>query len=241
MSRAASRGFTLIELMLAMAFISVLLLAIAMTIIQIGTIYNRGITLKEVNQTARTISDELRRGVAASQAFSLDSKLLTTSAGGRLCLGQYSYVWNLGKALSANDSEVVKFDDASLTDTIRLLRIPDAAGIYCAPDTENGGPLYRNIRSEDANVTQNKTVELLKAGDRTLSIHQFDISSDEGARDATTGQQLYTIQFALGTGNVEALTSDQTACLPPGAPGSDFAFCTVQQFTLVVRAGDRVN
>ena len=64
MNRAAKQtGFTLIELMLAMTFISVLLLAIAMTIIQIGTIYNRGVTLKEVSQAARSISDELNRSI----------------------------------------------------------------------------------------------------------------------------------------------------------------------------------
>ena len=89
MNRAAKQdGFTLIELVLAMAFISALLLAIALTIIQIGTTYNRGMTLKEVNQTARSISDELTRNLTSSEAFTLSSKYISTPTGGRLCLGQ---------------------------------------------------------------------------------------------------------------------------------------------------------
>ena len=47
------RGFTLIELMLAIAFISMLLLAIAAVGIQVGRIYTRGIVLRDVNQAGR--------------------------------------------------------------------------------------------------------------------------------------------------------------------------------------------
>jgi hypothetical protein len=59
--------------------------------------------------------------------------------------------------------------------------------------------------------------------------------------DDATGQQLYNLTFTIGTGDANALTADKTACLPPGDPNSDFAYCTVQQFTLVIRAGNRVN
>src|SRR6218665_2336873 len=100
-------GFTLIELMLSMTFVSVLLLAIAMTIIQMATIYNKGMTVKEVNQTSRDISDDLKRSFSASQVFvvntdpAIDStdyvriKLGSEIVGGRLCTGTYSYIWNI--------------------------------------------------------------------------------------------------------------------------------------------------
>lgn len=239
MNRAVkSQGFTLIELMLAMAFISVLLLAIAMTIIQIGTIYNRGITLKEVNQTARSINDELVRSLSSSEAFTLASKYVTNSAGGRLCLGQYSYIWNTGRAIQNNDQNLTMIAKPGSTPPeapIRFVKIPDPSGIYCA--TDGTGLLARDVRAEDVD----ETVELLKAGDRTLTLHQFVITSGANAFDATTGQQLYSITFTIGTGNVSAMNSTQTACLPPGDPNADFAYCTVQQFSLVTRAGNRVN
>jgi Tfp pilus assembly protein FimT len=245
MNRAAKTGgFTLIELMLAMAFISVLLLAIAMTIIQVGVIYNKGMTLKEVNQSARSIDAELRRSVASSEAFDLTTKFVTNSAGGRLCLGQYSYVWNYAKALLNNDANVTRYEVAALntaSSPVRFLKVPDPAGIYCAKNVATGGFVNTTIRTADANTVTNKTTELLKAGDRTLSLHQFTVSSGPNAKDSATGQQLYTITFTIGTGDITALTSDQSSCLPPGTPNSDFSYCTVQQFSLVVRAGDRVN
>lgn len=227
-------GFTLIELVLAMAFISALLLAIALTIIQIGTTYNRGMTLKEVNQTARSISDELTRSLASSEAFSLSSKYVSTPTGGRLCIGQHSYLWNFAK--SYQDSTRVEYQDTATNDAgpIRFVKVPDASGKYCVLQ---GGGGYLDIQSSDTAAT----IELLKEGDRTLSIHQFSISSEANAIDTATGQQLYNLSFTIGTGNVTALTSDQSSCLPPNDPNSDFAYCTVQQFKLVVRAGNRVN
>jgi len=235
------KGFTLIELMLAMTFISILLLAIAMTIIQIGTIYNRGMTLKEVNQVSRSLNSELSRGISSSEAFSLSTKYVLAPnssdpdpAGARLCLGQYSYIWNYGKAIQDNSNNLTKFEN-NPTATVRFVKIPDAAGIYCA---KNGTALlYKNIRAADApNAT-----ELLKSGDRTLTMHQFSIRTGSNAADKATGQQLYSILYTIGTGDVKALTTDRTTCLPPNDPNADFAYCTVQQFSLVVRAGDRVN
>jgi Tfp pilus assembly protein FimT len=236
MNRVAKQdGFTLIELVLAMAFISALLLAIAMAIIQVGTIYNRGMTLKEVNQTSRSVSDDLTRSLTSSEAFTLSSKYVASSTGGRLCLGQYSYLWNYAR--SYQDTNRVEYANAATetaTGPIRFVKVPDASGKYCVLQT-NGR--YLDIQAADTV----STVELLKAGDRALSIHQFAITSGANAFDPTTGQQLYNVSFTIGTGNVSALTSDQSSCLPPNDPNSDFAYCTVQQFKLVVRAGDRVN
>ncbi len=231
---AKQKGFTLIELMLAMAFIAALLLAIALTIIQIGSIYNRGMTLKEVNQSARAISDELNRSVASSEAFTLSTKYIPLSTGGRLCLGQYSYIWNYAKSYA--DSTRAQYADTTVNTKgpIRFVKVPDGAGYYC---TLQSTGKYPNIQLSDTS----KATELLKAGDRTLSIHQFQITSGTNAVDTTTGQQLYSISFTIGTGDVTALTPDMTSCLPPSDPNSDFAYCTVQQFKLVVRAGNRIN
>lgn len=69
MTRQCRRhGFTLIELMLAMAFVSVLLLAIATIAIQAGKLYNRGLTLKSINQSGREIGDILRRDFLQANA-----------------------------------------------------------------------------------------------------------------------------------------------------------------------------
>lgn len=230
MSRAVKKGFTLVELLLAMAFISVLLLAIAMTVIQISHIYNRGMTLKEVNQLGRTMSDELTRGVAASESFSLlpvDHRYIPEEWGGRLCLGRTSYIWNYAKALQSGTSNVSQYTTG--TDPIRLVKVPDVGANYCS-----GAASFQKISPIGAE-------ELLKTGDRTLSLHQFQITSGTNASDPATGQQLYTLTFAIGTSDLAALSSDTLSCRPPNEPGSDLAYCSVQQFKLVLRAGNRVN
>lgn len=92
-----SKGFTLIELMLAMTFVAALLIAIALTVIQISNIYNKGLTMKEVNQVGRSISDDLVRSISQSQSFAVPSdSYVTKDWGGRLCTGKFSYMelWN---------------------------------------------------------------------------------------------------------------------------------------------------
>src|SRR5690554_2740424 len=118
--RTKQQGFTLIELTLAMAFISVLLLTIALTIMPIATIYNRGMTYKEVNQAARDVADDLRRSVRNSGVFTISTTGANTTdyvtlrnnanvvIGGRLCLGSTSYIWNTTKGLELGDTLVTR-------------------------------------------------------------------------------------------------------------------------------------
>jgi prepilin-type N-terminal cleavage/methylation domain-containing protein len=73
MIQGYKKGFTLIELMLAMSFISVLLLSIAMVGIQAGKMYSRGIVLRDVNQAGRDISDTIRRDFLQANAEKIDS------------------------------------------------------------------------------------------------------------------------------------------------------------------------
>lgn len=239
MNRVArrTRGFTLIELMLAMAFISALLLAIALTIIQIGTIYNRGLALKDINQAARDIASDVQRTVSAGDAADLTSNYIETSAGGRVCLGSYSYIWNFAKALelTPGDSNIVKYaGDASKT--VRLVKVPDATKQYCAKDA-TGVLRTKDILTTDTDNAQ----DVLAAGERNLGIQKFTITSRSSAYDSSIDQRLYTLDYTLGTGTVTAMNSDQSACLPPSNLNSDLLYCNVQTFSLVLRAGNRVN
>lgn len=233
-TKRSEQGFTIIELMLAMAFVAALLLTVALTIVQIGTIYNKGMTLKEVNQTGRTISDDLRRSVAASSSFNLATNFQEREWGGRFCTGQVSYLWNYAQALQEGDTAVNRF--ASGSDTIRLLRVPDAAAAYCV--TSGAGAFALR---EVSDLDREESTELLRQGDRTLSIHELSITSPNNGSDPLTGQSMYSVTFTIGTGDTTALNDQQTACLPPGDINANFAFCAVQQFTIVTRAGNRVN
>ena len=124
------KGFTLVELMLAMVFVSVLLLAIALTAIQSGRLYNRGTILRSINQAGRDISDNLRRDFlqANSQKINLgadpadmlgsviEHKSASGKTGGRICLGYYSYVWNDAVDDAASRPDLVKYDSDDSVD-----------------------------------------------------------------------------------------------------------------------------
>jgi prepilin-type N-terminal cleavage/methylation domain-containing protein len=239
-------GFTLIELLLAMTFISVLLLTIALTIVQIANIYNRGIILKEVNQTSRSMSDELDDAMRGSSTFSIDPlarRYVTNEWGGRMCLGQYSYIWNYGTALDNVDSNRNQYSGPNVSGNsvidsngttryeISLVKAPDAGGVYCIPNVSGAYP----------KVDPTGAVELLRRGDHSLMIHSFAVVSNATSKDALSSQQLYKITFTLGTDGLDALNADQSACKPPGEAGSDLNYCAVQQFTLVIRVVSGVN
>ncbi len=248
MIHAAKRhqGFTIIELMLAMTFIAFLLLAIAMTIIQVGSIYNKGTTFKDVDQTSRDINDDLKRTINAAGSITLATDYVLTpnaaaAVGGRLCLGSYSYIWNYEKGIAANNPSVAKYQNPPVgsapTDPIRLVKVPDSAKVYCA---KNGANLVnKDIRSADVLKSQ----ELLKTGDHQLGLHQFAILTPvpTSASDSATGQQMYSLSYTIGTTNINSLNATQTACLDPSVANSDPLYCVVEQFSLVVRVGNGVN
>lgn len=227
------KGFTLIELMLAMSFISVLLIAIAMTVIQISNIYNRGLTLKEVNQAGRSLTSELHRSVALSSSFPIigdDSKFIKQAWGGRLCLGQYSYIWNYGTTLAGTPADGLSNVYASgSTKKVRFVKALDSTGEYCSDSSKR--------------VVFDEAVELLDVGDRDLALHSFDISTAPSASDSKTRQSLYYITFVVGTNDQTAIapSGTTTVCKPPSDLASDINYCSVNQFDLVARTGNTVQ
>ena len=228
MNHDKKKGFTLIELMLAMTFISMLLIAIALTTIQISTIYTKGITLREVDQAGRTVSDELQRSIASSVPFDVtpkspttpNSKYVARTEGGRLCLGRYSYAWNYGKALDEG-APYNKYSDGS---EVRFAKVKDSGGGLCANDGT------QTINKADAS-------DLLASGDRDLVLHKFSITKT--ADSAEIGQALYAISMIIGTNDREQLMSNDASCKPPSEGVGDEAYCSVNQFDLVARAGNK--
>lgn len=232
------QGFTLVELTLAMAFISLLLLAIALTVIQIGSIYNQGTTIKEVNQAARDMNDDLNRNISSVDPIDLSKDYVLTPsaaapAGGRLCLGSYTYIWNYAKGIAANSPYVANANGTP----VRFMRVADSSKAYC---TKSGtAPALKDVRASDLGNAQ----ELLKIGDHDLGIHDFSFATPvpASAVDAVTHEQLYTINYLIGTSDITALNATQTACLAPNLTNANPLFCDVEQFSLVVRAGHGVN
>ena len=82
MKNISKKGFTLVELSLAITFISVLLLTIGFLTIHITSIYQKGLAMKAVNATAKELIDDISRSISSAPIHSADSLCLEKYAGG---------------------------------------------------------------------------------------------------------------------------------------------------------------
>ncbi|PKL31143.1 hypothetical protein CVV43_03785 [Candidatus Saccharibacteria bacterium HGW-Saccharibacteria-1] len=241
----SNKGFTLVELMLAMGFLSALMIIIAMTVVQIGNIYNKGITLKEVNLVGKAISTELQHSIIEVASFDLSAKsyivqkdVTGNAIGGRLCTGKYTYIWNNGTNIEDNNFVNKYVAPVPATSSpIHLIKILDANKSYCVPVSFG---VYSDIPLANAS-------ELI-VSDKTqldLAILGFSVNSNSSAYDSITGERLYNIRFTLGTNKKAARITDPTthiiSCRPPSDFNSDFNFCSVNDFDIVARAGNKIK
>lgn len=87
---AIKKGFTMIELSLAMLFISIILITIAWLTMHITTVYQKGLAMKAVNATAKELIDDFSRAIAGSPVHSVQSQCLrypSTSEAYSICTG----------------------------------------------------------------------------------------------------------------------------------------------------------
>lgn len=235
------RGFTLVELMVAMAFVSVLMLAIAMAVIQISNIYNKGLTMRAVDQAGRALSTEIRQTMSQSEPFGVDTALTIqrypestalNPDGGRFCSGTHSYIWNFGTAMDNPINRYAGATEASEeneNNKIRFIKIRDNGSAYCADLTKP--------------ILQSEATELLSQGEYDLAIQKFEIT--QIADDPSTRQALYRVVMEIGTNREDSiqrpdsLNSIDTSCKPPSDDASLQDFCAVNQFIFTVQAGNR--
>lgn len=225
--------------MLAMSFIAMLLLGIAMLTIQISNIYTKGITLKEVNQAGLTISNDLQRSINASIPFDISESgdaLVSDQighTGGRLCVGQYSYAWNYGTAIddvTQIDHLFNTYDGARHnTEAIRFIKVVDPGKELCQRKPGGGLP---NIPDDSAKVT-----EMLAAGERDLVLHSFQIQSAK-PYPLLANQRLYTISFQIGTNDQQAIDREYN-CKPPNESQGYEDYCAINRFDITARAGNQ--
>lgn len=133
-------GFTIIELSISMAMLSVLLLIILFSILNITGVYNKGITLKRVNQSGRSISAEVQADLRQSTPNSNDSlagagsnfavrdgQLAGKTVHTGICTGHNSYLWNVWGEGGSNTG--LNYDGTS--ELITMIKLKDSGGVYC--------------------------------------------------------------------------------------------------------------
>lgn len=228
-----SDGFTLVELLLAMGFVASLLLAVAVTVIQMSLVYTHGLMLTSINKAARTISSSLTTDIQNSSSIDLTKQLVNNSNnGGRLCLNGYTYVWNINGSTQNQYGSV----DGTVPPAISLAKVADPGAAYCAPSNRNSSiPYSSNSAQSD--------VELLDDGSHDLVLQAVTITKP--VADPATQESLYVINFVLSTNSGSDILKPGTAnnpnpyyiCMPPSLAVGDANRCAVQDFTIAVRAG----
>jgi len=88
------KGFTLVELVLSMAFFSFIMLFVIVGFIHINRSYTRGLTVKEVQNVTRFVADSLTRSIRDANADSIRLETLTSDEL-RMCIGSTRYAWNM--------------------------------------------------------------------------------------------------------------------------------------------------
>lgn len=224
----------MVELMLAMSFVSVLLVAIAMTVIQISNIYQRGLTLKEVDQAGRALASEFQKNIGEGNPFELVTcgapssttpcNYVNVAWGGRLCIGLYSYVWNYGITIKNNIAPINKTVAGKV---IRFAKVIDPNADYCAHQTKA--------------IVDNDATELLSVSQHYLAVHKFSIINL--VVDNKTQQRLYNVDFLLGTSDRTGTTDNSiqytpdATCKPPSVLGSNTTYCSINKFSVLIRTG----
>lgn len=217
------RGFTLVELNIAMAFVAVLLLMVAAMTIHISRLYERGVTVKTINQAGREVMSQLRTDISVAQPDK--TQFIELSQTGRLCLGEVSYLYNRAEGLNTESTNNL-FRRG--TQPIRLVRVLDSNASWC----ELNGSVPVLGTSIPDNLFSGGTAAELLVRDEFVPIALHNM-----AFQATgTNQPLYQLSLLLGTN--QPGTFDGESCRPPTDNLANFNQCFVVDFATIIRAGE---
>lgn len=201
-------GFTLTELMFAMAFLGFLLLFVVNAMMQFMASYNQGLTYKAINQTGRIIFEDVTRGIRTSGEDSTDIRNMRN---GRLCVSGQTYIWN-----SEETNHVNRYEGAGPgqpgTEILGVIRVPDNSGGLCSENPLR--PLARSYKDEQTVLAPAR-----------VSVQVFSAS-------AAGNSTLYKLNLVLSTSDESALeTTGGNATCKGGREGE---FCAVAKFETVI-------
>jgi len=182
------RGFTIVELMIAISVFSVILLVCITAIMFVGRMYYKGVSLARVQEVSRTTVDAISDAVKFSNQSVVPVTGLTSDPGespndwhGAWCVGTKKYSYKLGIVLKKNP------------DTAR----PQSNEVFVESTDPNCGGVVVTADPVD------NPRELLA---ENMRLNFFDITE---VQNDGVGNRLTTVIASVGIGG-EGLTGDQT-------------------------------
>ena len=217
-----------------MTFVAMLMIAIAVLVINISRIYGKGITIKNVNETARSVLDDLSRSISASPAVVGENDVDYFPAGQRrFCTGLVSYIWNEWTA----DGGWVTPTNNWNGQPVKMIKVRDTNRNYCRASSAGEFPAIDDNDNPE---------ELLGDSAENLVLYGFMIFDNEDGKNINrrNGQVFYSGSFVIGTrsegvGNASgSISADGLTCLPPGGEnqtGLEY-YCAINKFNFSQRA-----
>ena len=232
-----SRGFTIVELTIAVAFLSVLMLAILTISMAAGKMYVKGDTNKAINQAGRDFSDTIRRDFLAAGVGTITPPIINNvgSTGnplisGRMCLGAVDYLWNtaalLNSSSAAAEGAKIRMSNGR---PIKFVRITNTAG-YCS-ETPAGSGNYPMTIPANADVT-----EMFGGDGREYALYSMTLR--ELSRRDERG--IYQLSYTLGTNEAESTEvapEGYVRCKTDDNVAAYFSYCSVSDFDTLIRIG----
>lgn len=210
-----SKGFTIIELMVATTVFSVLLLVVTFGILQISRVYYRGITEANTQDTARRISDIIGQSIQFSGGDIVTTNTSPTPGGSyQFCLGNQQFSYTTGY-------QVVDDPSSSLNQTYHALVQRTLAGC-------SSGSAPQDVRQQ--------AVEGRELVDPRMRIAKLNVSQE--------GVGLYRVELRVVYGDDDLLYSpsdpdDDNGSIRPDATCraavQGTQFCAVSELNTIVR------
>jgi type II secretory pathway pseudopilin PulG len=192
----SKKGFTMVELSLALIFISIILLTIAWLTMHITSIYEKGLSMKAVNSTAKELIDDFSRAIAGSPARTVQSQ----------CLTKYTYSSSptspYGSCVSDNARKFVyqqRYGKVTIKSNSKQVVVP-VNGVFCTGRYSYIWNTAYALNTEDYisainykatfNYAPSSDFRLLKVQDYERAICSSHVRSDIYAYDADMNYSL---------------------------------------------------
>lgn len=204
--RPNSRGFTLLELLIATMVFSVILLGATAGLIQLGRMYFKGIVTNKTQETTRQIADEISQQVQFGGNTVVTGQT-ATYAGGALpvksfCIGNQRYSYAINARVS-NSAAVGQFNTTTRAVRHALWRDTVPSNDACMPvDLSQADPSTQSGSSVTAGTNGR---ELLEENMRLSKNFTFTC-------DNTTTLCSLTVSVLYGANDLLVPSNDPTAC-----------------------------
>lgn len=179
-------GFTIVELLIASAVFSVVLILCTTAMLQIGRVYYKGITSSQTQEAARSIMDEITRSIQFSGGTIVGT---TGSPDDRFCAGGKKY--NVKRGFQLANPVTDNADEA--TKALIVYDAPACGNFNLNPSLPNGTPPPRELLAPNMRIAKLEVVSLGNSLYRvTIRVVYGDREVLNPAKDACSAERAGT-------------------------------------------------